>query len=344
MNWINNPIKPASASYREQASSRQENLTKPPGSLGELESIAIRLAALQQREQPSLDKVFISIFAADHGIAEEGVSAFPQEVTKAMLSNFIAGGAAINALAKLQGAELEIINVGVKQCDEPFEGLVQQSIAEGTANFSKQAAMSSEQLTSALEVGRQAIERIVSQHADVFIAGEMGIANTTSASALACAILKQPVNKLVGAGTGVNAEGILKKQQVIGDALAFHQSHLNEPLSILQHLGGFEIAAMVGAYIHCGQQGIPVIVDGFISSTAALIALKVQPTLADWLFYGHQSEEAGHQHVLSALAAKPLLNLNMRLGEASGAALAVSILRAACQLHTQMATFEEAGI
>jgi len=344
MNWINNPIKPASESHQEQATTRQGNLTKPPGSLGELESIAIRLAALQQREKPSLDKVFISIFAADHGIAEEGVSAFPQEVTKAMLSNFIAGGAAINALAKLQSAELEIVNAGVKQCNEQFHGLVQQSIAEGTANFSRQAAMTREQLAQALDVGRQAIERIASQQADVFIAGEMGIANTTSASALACAVLKQPANKLVGAGTGINAEGIIKKQQLIQNALELHHAKLNSPLSILQHVGGFEIAAMVGAYIHCGQQGIPVIVDGFISSTAALIAVKIQPDLTPWLFYGHQSEEAGHQHVLAALQARPLLNLNMRLGEASGAALAISILRAACQLHNQMATFEEAGI
>ena len=344
MNWINSPIKQASTTYQEQATSRQASLTKPPGSLGELESIAIRLASLQQQECPSLEKVFISIFAADHGIAEEGVSAFPQEVTKAMLSNFIAGGAAISALARLQGAELEIINVGVKQCNESFNGLIQQPIAEGTANFSHQAAMTSEQLAQALDIGRQAIERIASQQADLFIAGEMGIANTTSASALACAILEHPVDKLVGAGTGVNAQGIIRKQQVIQSALDLHQNNLNDPLSILQHLGGFEIAAMVGAYIHCGQQGIPVIVDGFISSTAALIAVKIQPDLAAWLFYGHQSEEAGHQHVLAALDARPLLNLNMRLGEASGAALAISILRAACQLHNQMATFEEAGI
>jgi len=344
MNWINSPIKQASTTYQEQATSRQASLTKPSGSLGELESVAIRLASLQQRERPSLEKVFISIFAADHGIAEEGVSAFPQEVTKAMLSNFIAGGAAINALARLQGANLEIINVGVKQCNESFNGLLQQSIAEGTANFSRQAAMTREQLSRALDVGRQSIERITSQQVDVFIAGEMGIANTTSASALACAILEQPVDKLVGAGTGINAQGIIKKQHVIQSALDLHQNNFNDPLSILQHLGGFEIAAMVGAYIHCGQQGIPVIVDGFISSTAALIAVRIQPDLAAWLFYGHQSEEAGHQHVLAALDAHPLLNLNMRLGEASGAALAISIMRAACQLHNEMATFEEAGI
>lgn len=344
MNWINDTIKQPSADHHQQASNRQAILTKPPGSLGELENVAVRLAALQQRDTPSLDAAWISIFAADHGIAEEGVSAFPQEVTKAMLGNFLAGGAAINALANLQAAQLEVINVGVKQCDEGFEGLIQQSVAEGTANFTQQAAMTAQQLSQALDVGRDAVQRAAVSRSDIFIGGEMGIANTTSASALACAILNLPADKLVGAGTGVNAQGIRKKQQVIETALKHHQQQLNSPLSILQYLGGFEIAALVGAYIHCGQIGMPVIVDGFISSTAALIAVNIQPNLAAWLFYGHQSEEAGHQHVLAALKAYPLLNLNMRLGEASGAALALSILRAACQLHQQMATFEEAGI
>lgn len=340
MNWINEAIqKPCRASL-EKAQARQSVLTKPAGSLGYLEGITTRLASLQACQKPSLDKAHITIFAADHGIANEGVSAFPQAVTKAMVANFASGGAAISVLAKVHNASLEIINVGVVDCST--DGVLHQPVANGTASFVQQAAMTPEQLTQALSVGKQAIERI--SQADVFIGGEMGIANTTSASALACAILGSPAEQLVGAGTGLNQQGINKKQQLIEKALELHKAHLNSPLSILQHLGGFEITALVAAYIRCGQLGIPVIIDGFISTVAALIAVRIHPSLNDWFFYGHQSEEFGHQHVLSALNARPILNLAMRLGEGSGAATALPILRAACELHNNMATFEEAGI
>jgi nicotinate-nucleotide--dimethylbenzimidazole phosphoribosyltransferase len=344
MNWIHNAIQQPSEKHLNNAQRRQSELTKPAGSLGALEAIAIRLAALQQRDKPSLDNAFITIFAADHGIAAEGVSAFPQAVTKAMLSNFVAGGAAINVLSKCHNAHLDVVNVGVIDCNTDFSGVTHQSIAEGTANFALQAAMTPQQLTQALDVGKQTIDRISLKQADVFIGGEMGIANTTSASAIACALLRLPVKKLVGPGTGLSQQGIHKKQRVIELALKKHHQQLSNPLEILQTVGGFEIAALVGAYIRCGQVGIPVIVDGFISTVAALIAVTLQPTLPDWLFYSHQSEEAGHQHVLAALKVYPLLKLNMRLGEASGAAVALPILRSACQLHNHMATFAEAGI
>jgi nicotinate-nucleotide--dimethylbenzimidazole phosphoribosyltransferase len=344
MNWINDSIKQPSTEHLNNARKRQDNLSKPPGSLGLLETLAIRLAALQQRDKPALDNACITIFAADHGIAEEAVSAFPQSVTKAMMANFSSGGAAINALASMQKAQLEVVNVGVIGCRDVADGIIHQAIAGGTANFIHQAAMTAAQLSLALDAGRQAINRIAASKADVFIGGEMGIANTTSASALACALLKLPIEQLVGAGTGVSQQGINKKQHVIKLALEKHHEYLTTPLTILQYLGGFEIAALVAAFIRCGQVGVPVIVDGFIASVAALIATRIQPELNNWLFYGHQSEESGHVCVLDALNASPLLNLNMRLGEASGAALALSILRAACQLHNQMATFDEAGI
>lgn len=344
MNWIHDAIQQPSKEHLNNAKRRQSELTKPAGSLGMLETIAIRLAALQKRDKPSLDNAFVTVFAADHGIALEGVSAFPQAVTKAMMSNFVAGGAAINVLSHSQHASLEIINVGVIDCNEDFTGVTHQSIAEGTANFAHQAAMTPQQLTQALNVGKQTIDRISLKHVDVFIGGEMGIANTTSATALASALLNSPVKQLVGAGTGLSQQGIDKKTRVIEQALSKHQQQLSEPLNILQTLGGFEIATLVGAYIRCGQLGIPVLVDGFITTVAALIAVKLQPALPDWLFYSHQSEEAGHQHILNVLDASPLLNLSMRLGEASGAAVALPLLRAACQLHNQMATFAEVGI
>ena len=261
-----------------------------------------------------------------------------------MVANYVNGGAAINVLAKQQDAQLNIINVGIKNGSTNLSGVSHQVVANGTANFLHQAAMSVQQLEQALNVGRQAIDSIASQPVDVFIGGEMGIANTTSASALACALLKQPAAQLVGAGTGLNRQGIDKKQRIIEQALSLHHEQLTDTLTILQHLGGFEIAALVGAYIRCGQLGIPIIVDGFITSVAALIATNIQPHLNDWLFYGHQSEEPGHQHVLAALQAKPILKLNMRLGEASGAALALSILKNACALHHHMSTFEDAGV
>jgi len=340
MNWINQSIKKTCYSSLEKAQEQQNQLTKPAGSLGYLENIVMRLASMQACQKPSLDKAQISIFAADHGIANEGVSAFPQAVTNTMVANFASGGAAISVLAKAHNATLEIINVGVVDCVS--DGILHQPIADGTANFSQQAAMTVNQLEQALEIGRQAIDRLT--NTDVFIGGEMGIANTTSASALACAILKSPIEQLVGAGTGANQQGIIKKQRLIEQALELHKEHLNSPLKILQYLGGFEIAALVGAYIRCGQLGIPVIIDGFISTVAALIAVRIHSSLNDWFFYGHQSEELGHKNVLKALDARPILNLAMRLGEGSGAAMALPILRASCELHNNMASFNEAGI
>ena len=340
MNWINQSIKKTCYSSLEKAQEQQNQLTKPAGSLGYLENIVMRLASMQACQKPSLDKAHISIFAADHGIANEGVSAFPQAVTNTMVANFASGGAAISVLAKAHNATLEIINVGVVDCVS--DGILHQPIADGTANFSQQAAMTVNQLEQALEIGRQAIDRLT--NTDVFIGGEMGIANTTSASALACAILKSPIEQLVGAGTGANQQGIIKKQRLIEQALELHKEDLNSPLKILQYLGGFEIAALVGAYIRCGQLGIPVIIDGFISTVAALIAVRIHSSLNDWFFYGHQSEELGHKNVLKALDARPILNLAMRLGEGSGAAMALPILRASCELHNNMASFNEAGI
>lgn len=331
------------ADRQQQARLRQAELTKPPGSLGMLEALAIKLAALQNCDQPRLNRLHISIFAADHGIAAENVSAFPQTVTQEMVKNFLAGGAAINVLARQLQASFEVVDVGLLQAiDSPQ--VIQQRAGCGTANFTIQPAMTTMQLEIALQAGMAAVDRALQTRADLFIGGEMGIANTTSASAMAAALLAIPAADITGAGTGLTAQQINHKTLLIQQALERHRAHLQTPLAVLQTVGGFEIAALTAAYIHAAQKGLPVLIDGFISSVAALTAVKINPPCAAWFFYGHCSAEKGHKIVLNALAAEPILNLDMRLGEASGAAMAVPILQMACKLHNEMATFTQAHI
>lgn len=348
MNWLNLIAQEPSESHRQSALERQLQLTKPPGSLGRLESAAIRLASLQQTLKPQVNSIAISIFAADHGIAEENVSAFPQSVTAEMVRNFAAGGAAIAVLAKQLGAQLRVCNLGTVNELEAIPGVESNRLAPGTKNFSQQAAMTEQQLEDALSIGKQHADDAKLNHADLFIGGEMGIANTTSATALACAILQQPSSHLAGPGTGIDKAGIAHKQSVIDKALAHHQLNSNTgtppPLECLRRVGGFEIAALVGAYIRCAQIGLPVLVDGFIASVAALIARCILPSAHPWLILGHQSAEPGHKAVLETIDHQPLLQLDMRLGEASGAACAVPLLQLACTLHNEMATFESANV
>ena len=348
MNWLKHAALEPSELYRQSALERQLQLTKPPGSLGRLESAAVTLASLQQTLTPRVNTIAISIFAADHGIAEENVSAFPQSVTAEMVRNFAAGGAAIAVLAKRLSAQLRVCNLGTVSELEAISGVESNRLGPGTKNFSQQPAMTEQQMAQALRVGKQHAHDAKLKNADLFIGGEMGIANTTSATALACAILRQPSTQLTGPGTGVDTAGVLHKQNVIDNALTHHRLVLTaerqSPLESLRRVGGFEIAALVGAYIHCAQLGIPVLVDGFIASVAALIAMHTLPSTQPWLILGHQSAEPGHKAVLEAIGHKPLLQLDMRLGEASGAACAVPLLQLACTLHNDMATFESANI
>lgn len=343
MKFLFNPITAPDAAFYQRALDRQAQLTKPPGSLGLLESLAVRLAAMQGRDEPRLDNIHVSIFAADHGIAAEGVSAFPQAVTAEMVKNFARGGAAVNVLARHAKAHFEVVDVGLLQAVN-ISGVIAHRVAAGTENFKLKPAMTLAQLEEAMAAGESAINRALANAADIFIGGEMGIANTTSASALAAALLATPASDITGAGTGLNAEQIAHKARIIDQALQLHQPALTKPLTILQHLGGFEIAALTGAYIAAARQGLPVLVDGFISTVAALSAANITPGCQDWFFYGHRSEEKGHKIVLQALAAEPILNLGMRLGEASGAVLALPILQMACRLHNEMATFTQAQI
>lgn len=342
--WQQTPAARPDDAVMRAAEERQAALTKPPGALGALETLAIRLAALQGRVCPRADRIHIAVFAGDHGVAEEGVSAFPQAVTMEMIRNFARGGAAVSVLARELGADLEIINLGTVADPGPLKGVRNLALGAGTANLAVQAAMTGEQLSAALQAGRDAAQRAIAAGAELFVGGEMGIANTTSATALSCVLLGISPEALAGPGTGLDAAGVAHKAEVVCRALQVHHGDLAEPGEALRRLGGFEIAALAGAYMACAQTGLPVLVDGFISSVAALAATRMLEGADQWFFFAHASAEPGHRLVLDALDAQPLLGLGMRLGEGSGAATAVPLLRVACALHGGMATFEEAGV
>ena len=344
LDWLSAPIKKPNNEMEQAALARQGQLTKPPGALGRLEAIAVRLAALQGVERPAVDKVAIAVFAGDHGIAAENVSAFPQAVTGEMVKNFARGGAAISVLAKMLNAKLEVVNLGTVNDPGEMAGVVRSFIAPSTANFAVEPAMSETQLMQALQAGRDSVLRAQQQGAQLYIGGDMGIANTTAASALSCAILNAAPAQLAGPGTGLDHKGVAHKVEVLERVLALHRAHFSNPIECLRHVGGFEIAALTGAYLSCAQLGIPVLVDGFIATSAALTAVRMQPQCAEWFFYGHGSAEPGHARLLASLDANPMLDLGMRLGEGSGAATALPLLRIACALHNGMATFAEAAV
>ncbi|MBB2495147.1 nicotinate-nucleotide--dimethylbenzimidazole phosphoribosyltransferase [Aquipseudomonas ullengensis] len=342
--WWQQAFRQADEQAAAAARQRQTQLTKPAGSLGQLEQLAITLAGLQGRERPSIGQPWIAIFAGDHGVVEEGVSAFPQAVTGQMLHNFVNGGAAISVLARQLDALLDVVDLGTAVPLPPLPGVRHLQVGAGTRNFAREPAMSQAQCLQALEAGRDSVRRARAAGAELFIGGEMGIGNTTAAAALACALLGQPADALVGPGTGLDSAGVAHKAQVIERALVLHAAQLNDPLQVLRHLGGFEIAALAGAYLACAEQGLPALVDGFICTVAALCTVRLNPACRDWLLFAHCGAEPGHRLVLDALQAEPLLQLGLRLGEGSGAALAVPLLRLACALHNEMATFAEAAV
>ncbi len=343
LHWLDDVIKAVDEEAAAAARARQGELTKPPGALGALETLAITLAGWQRRMLPRLERVHISVFAADHGVTEEGVSAFPSAVTAEMIRNFVRGGAAISVLARALGATLEVINLGtIGQVG--VAGAHDVTLGPGTSNFVNAPAMTDLQLTSALEAGRQSVERALAGGAQLYVGGDMGIGNTTAAAALACALLSARPEALAGPGTGLDERGVAHKAAVIRRALQRHSGNVRTAREALRRLGGFEIAALTGAYVRCAQLGLPALIDGFISGAAALAAGRMRPGAQAWWLFGHRSKEPGHDAILTALEARPLLDLGMRLGEGSGAAVAVPLLRLACELHSGMATFTEAGV
>jgi nicotinate-nucleotide--dimethylbenzimidazole phosphoribosyltransferase len=342
--WLQQAAAKLDSLAREAAQQRQGQLTKPPGALGRLEDLAISLAAQRGREKPAIKQAAITVFAADHGIADEGVSAFPQAVTVEMIRNFSRGGAAISVLARQRDARLEVVNVGTVTEVESLSGVVDARVMAGTQNFTRDEAMTGEQMAEALNVGREALERARQAGSDLFIGGEMGIANTSAATAVAAALGVASVAELAGPGTGLDAGGVSHKVQVLEKALAAHQDKFNEPLNVLRTVGGLEIAALCGAFITAAQAGMPVLVDGFIATSAALLAVRINPSVKDWLYLSHASAEPGHRAMVADLGLEPLIDLGMRLGEGSGAALVLGILQDACALHNEMATFAEAQV
>lgn len=344
--WWSRTCAVPSQEHADRARARQQCLTKPPGALGRLETLAVELAAMQASDRPRAERVPVLLFAADHGVVAQGVSAFPADVTVQMLANFAAGGAAIAVLARELGLPLQLRDVGTL-AEAPVAGATVDKPCRGTRDLSVEAAMDEAGVAHALAAGRRAVDE-AGAAPDLLLLGEMGIGNTTPASALVCALAALPADGLVGAGTGLDAARIALKQAVVERALALHGDAISaapQPaLEALRRLGGLEIAAMAGAMVAAAQRGVPVLVDGFIVSAAALVAVGLNPGVRDWLLFSHCSAERGHRRLLEALDATPLLQLDLRLGEGSGAALALPLLRLACALHNDMATFEEAAV
>lgn len=341
--WIETPCPAPSAHHEAAARARQAVLTKPAGSLGMLEELAIRLAALQATERPRAANAPIILFAGDHGVTAQGISAYPSAVTVEMLKNFANGGAAVAVLARALDVPLKVIDAGTL-APEPLPGVVTDKPCRGTRDFTVEPALTEDELAFALAAGKRAVEAEVA--ADLVLFGEMGIGNTTAAAAIAAALLAKSPDEIAGAGTGLDAAGVTHKVEVIASSLARHglDGPGADPRRVLACVGGLEIAALTGAIIAAAQAGRPVLVDGFIVTVAALAATRLNPSCAPWLIYSHRSAERGHATLLAALGARPVLDLDLRLGEGSGAATALAVLRLACALHNGMATFDEAAV
>lgn len=337
------PIAALDRRLGERVGAYLDTLTKPPGSLGRLERLAVELAAMTAEPFPRVTPPGVLVFAADHGIAEEGVSAFPQAVTAQMVANFVAGGAAINVFARQVDARLEVIDVGVAS-EVSGVGVVDEKVRLGTANFAREDAMRREEAEAAIAAGRRAAGRAVEAGCRCLIIGEMGIANTSASSAVVAILTGEPVASLVGRGTGIDDARLAHKQAVIEAAITARAPDPEDPLGVLASVGGLEIAAMAGACQEAAVHRVPVLVDGFIATVAALVACRLTPAVRDFLVFGHRSREPGHDVTLAALDARPLLDLELRLGEGTGAVLAFPLLDAACRMLAEMATFTSAGV
>ena len=337
-------IEPVDPRWIERAAARQLQLTKPPGSLGRLEEIANRLCAIQATLTPSADRARIVLFAADHGVCAEGVNPYPQAVTAQMVMNFQRGGAAINALARTAGVELQIVDVGVAHEIAAEDGLIRRPIARGTKNFCEGPAMTCDEAMAALLLGIEMAEHAAAEGCALLGMGEMGIGNTTAASVLTAALTGLAPAAVIGRGTGADDAVMARKRSAVERALALHGDHIGEPLDLLARLGGFEIGAMCGFCLGAAAARRAVLVDGFIATAAAALAVWFHAAVRGYLFAAHRSTEPGHAPLLELIGQRPLLDLDMRLGEGTGAALAVPLVRAAAEAFNTMATFESAGV
>jgi nicotinate-nucleotide--dimethylbenzimidazole phosphoribosyltransferase len=337
-------VRPIDPRWIDSASQRQLELTKPAGSLGRLEEIANRCAAIRESFELTASRPRIVLFAADHGVCAEGVSAYPQEVTAQMVLNFLRGGAAINAFARAGGIELKVTDVGVATPLPLSIDLISRRAAPGTRNFCEEPAMTETEMTAALETGVELACESAAAGCDLLGFGEMGIGNTTSASAIAAALTHEPIAAVVGCGAGADDACMARKRSAIQRAFALHADSLGDPLGVLRCVGGLEIAAMCGFCLGAAARRVPIVMDGFIATAAAALAVRLCPAASGYLFASHRSAEPGHTHLLAMLEQEPLLSLGMRLGEGTGAALAVKLIQAALAAFTGMATFAAAGV
>ncbi|HHX88127.1 MAG TPA: nicotinate-nucleotide--dimethylbenzimidazole phosphoribosyltransferase [Firmicutes bacterium] len=336
-------IKPLNQKAMERARQRQDLLTKPSGSLGRLEELSVQLAGIRGDFFPPDSKKVIVAMAADHGVTAEGVSAFPREVTAQMVLNFVNNGAGVNVLARLSGAEVKVVDIGVdSEIDSPL--VKKAKIRYGTANMCEEKAMSREEACRAVAVGISTAEEESEAGALVLATGEMGIGNSTASSAVAAALTGRPPSMLAGRGTGLDDQGLKRKIEVLERALALHRPEPEDPLDVLSKVGGLELGGLAGLILGAAACRRPVIIDGFISTAAALLAVSLCPTAKSYLIPSHLSREPGHGFLLSFMHLQPYLHLNMCLGEGTGAALAMNLVEAASRIMLEMATFEGAGI
>jgi len=356
-------ITPVKSEFAEKAQKRLDNLTKPPGSLGRLEEFARRLVAITENTMPVLDKKVIFTFAGDHGVAEEGVSAYPSEVTRQMVFNFLRGGAGINVLARHAEAEVVVVDIGVnyyfsKTVDSPDSNppsppfskggavglFISKKVIMGTWNIRKGPALTRNEALSCIEVGIELANEYTKKGYKIFATGDMGIANTTPSSAIAAVLTGKPVSEVTGRGTGIGDTALKNKVKVIGDSIALNRPDSKDPIDVLSKIGGAEIGGIAGLIIGAAANRVPVVIDGFISTAGALIAYCFEPKIKDYMFAAHNSVEIGHKAMLEKMGLRPILDLDLRLGEGTGAALAMLMIEAGLKIYKEMATFGEAGV
>jgi len=349
LNTLLSSIKHTNGKFAEDAQNRLDSLTKPQGSLGRLEEFAKQLVAITEAQMPDLGKKVVFTFAGDHGVAEEGVSAFPKEVTPQMVMNFINGGAGINVLARHAGAEVVVVDIGVdydfvETGLKPVSTFISRKVLSGTRNMRKGPAMTREEAEKCIQVGIGLANEYAEKGYNMFGTGEMGIANTTPSSAITAFLTDRSVEEITGRGTGINDEAWKNKVQVIKDSIAVNKPDKNDPVDVLSKIGGAEIAGIAGLIIGAAANKVPVVIDGFISTAGALIAYLIEPKTKDYMFAAHMSQEVGHKAILEKIGLRPILDLDMRLGEGTGAALAMMIIEGGLKIYKEMATFAEAAV
>jgi nicotinate-nucleotide--dimethylbenzimidazole phosphoribosyltransferase len=344
LSQIISQIKPVEPEWLARAQERLDFLTKPPGSLGRLEELAARYVAIRGEIFPRLEKKRVVVFAADHGVVAEGVSAFPQEVTPQMVLNFLRGGAGINVLARHVGAAVEVVDIGVKYDFGEQPGLINRKVASGSRNMAREPALTMEEALQSVLVGVERAQAAIAAGVDALAAGDMGIGNTTPAAALAVVFTGKPASTVTGRGTGIGDDTWRHKVAVINRALELHKPDANAPLEALAKVGGLEIGGIAGLILGAAAARRVVLLDGFIATAGALVAHHLAPAVSDYLIAAHRSVEAGHQLMVDALGLKPLLNFQLRLGEGTGAALGLGLLEAGVKIYHEMATFAEAGV